>query len=607
MSSRFQVLVGDMRQVLQTVPANSVDAIVTDPPYGLAFMGKGWDAQVPGPEYWREALRVAKPGAHLLAFGGTRTAHRLACAIEDAGWELRDCLSWLYGSGFPKSHDVSKAIDREAGAERTIVSRPGVKSGCSPDMNTYAPGLNAGFQQRELLAPATPAAAQWNGWGTALKPAWEPIYLARKPLVGTVASNVLAHGCGGLNVDGCRIETSETLGRFNHARTEGTSYVVQREDKLIDNSGGLGRWPANLCLDEWEDQVLRLKHDVQAEVARVIRLYFEGVSAVRGRDQDLSEQGGSQALLHSEVLPQGTRIADGGVVTSHGDQTHTRGVGENESTPPQAGSASPHVEGRALVDAGILGAGVCDVAGSRPSTVPPQALHYGAQTCDGTFARSPAPEIGNSAPLQRGQNGQSIDELGTARQRNAQARTSSDCEGIEGVASGERALEARASAIPAGWLAYFEPTGRFVRCGAAAMLDEQTGVLKSGALKPYLDKADSTSYGMSGYVHNVSSAANEGGASRFFYVAKASRSEREAGLNGNGARANTHPTVKPIALMRWLVRLITPPGGIVLDPFAGSGTTGCAALLEGMRFLGIELQPEFRAIAEARITHMEAA
>jgi len=150
----IDLMLGDCRERMATLEPESVDSIVTDPPYGLSFMGKGWDHGVPGVQFWAEALRVAKPGAHLLAFGGTRTFHRLAVAIEDAGWEVRDCVMWVYGSGFPKSHNLS---------------------------------------------------GEWSGWGTALKPAWEPVIVARKPLVGTVAANVLAHGTGALNIDGCRV------------------------------------------------------------------------------------------------------------------------------------------------------------------------------------------------------------------------------------------------------------------------------------------------------------------------------------------------------------------------------------------------------------------
>ena len=191
---------GDCRDVMATMDASSVDAIVTDPPYGLAFMGKDWDHGVPGVEFWTEALRVAKPGAHLLAFGGTRTFHRLACAIEDAGWEIRDTIMWVYGSGFPKSHDVSKAIDKAAGAEREVVGQRDTKTGSNKETNWKCSSPRI----MDVTAPATDAARQWSGWGTALKPAWEPIIVARKPLCGTVAENVLRHGTGGINIDGCR-------------------------------------------------------------------------------------------------------------------------------------------------------------------------------------------------------------------------------------------------------------------------------------------------------------------------------------------------------------------------------------------------------------------
>lgn len=388
-----RVIVGDMRSVLAELEADSVDATCSDPPYGLEFMGKRWDQQVPGPEYWREVMRVLKPGAYLVAFGGTRTAHRLACAIEDAGFEVRDCLSWLYGSGFPKSLDVGKAIDRELGAERHRVVRPGVKSGCSPDLNTYGSGLNVGFRQRELRAPATDEAARWDGWGTALKPAWEPIYLCRKPMSGTVASNVREHGVGALNIDETRIGVGKRV-PGSPKRADASTHTVS----LPGYPGGsghdanVGRWPANVALDE--------------------------VAA-----RELDAQSGS------------TQSSD--------------------------------------------------------------------------------------------------------RPRNNAA-------------------------------------------------DQQPTSWGKGA--------------------NVSSGYTDfGGASRFFYTAKASRAEREAGLEAldddTDGRLNQHPTVKPVSLMRWLIRMITPPGGLVLDPFCGSGSTGVAAVLEGSRFIGVELNADYAEVARGRIAH----
>ena len=180
---------GDCIDVMRTMPDASIDAIVTDPPYGLGFMGRKWDDLPPSLPWAQECLRVLKPGGHLLAFGGSRTWHRLAVAVEDAGFDIRDSIAWLYGQGFPKSHDVSKAIDKAAGAEREVVGIGG-KSGKA--RNSMA-GDFAG--EWDTTAPATPDAERWQGWGTALKPAFEPVVVARKPLAGTVAANGLTVIC----------------------------------------------------------------------------------------------------------------------------------------------------------------------------------------------------------------------------------------------------------------------------------------------------------------------------------------------------------------------------------------------------------------------------
>ncbi len=288
----YRIEVGDCLDVLRGLDDDSVDAVVTDPPYGIGFMGRAWDHGVPGVEYWREVLRVAKPGAHVVAFGGTRTYHRLAVAIEDAGAEIRDCFVWAYGTGFPKSHDVSKAIDRGDSQnrdrqlrftawmrstgitaeqinratgtvmgshyltnksqpsiatvelfdalrpylpevpeeiERLVCERTGIEwtaykqrpiigkhttSSPGQNMQIGIGGKGTALSLATITAPATDDARRWSGWGTALKPAWEPAVMARKPLIGTVAANVLAHGTGAINVDGCRIAVDDAAGRF---------------------------------------------------------------------------------------------------------------------------------------------------------------------------------------------------------------------------------------------------------------------------------------------------------------------------------------------------------------------------------------------------------
>lgn len=367
---------------------NSVDAIVTDPPYGLSFMGKRWDYDVPGTEIWAECLRVLKPGGHLLAFAGTRTQHRMAVRIEDAGFDIRDMIAWVYGSGFPKSHN-----------------------------------------------------GPWGG--TALKPALEPITMARKSLAGTVAATWKEHGTTGLNIDFCRIATADGLGGGdqNGARKIGPegwhrpwmqdeqakAAHAERCNANVAKAEALGRWPANLI------------HDGSAEV-------IAAFPAAPGQKADLSED---------EASPRIARVYEGG-------------------------------------------------------------------------------------PLSR----------------NGEASASSANQGSVGF-----------------------------------------------KVRPGARRADS------------------GSAARFFYCAKATRKDRNDGLETGSVPAvragatmrdretadwaarngNHHPTVKPTDLMRYLCRLVTPRGGLVLDPFAGSGSTGRAALMEGFQFIGIELDPEYAAIADARI------
>lgn len=413
---------GDCAEEMRDLASNSIDAIVTDPPYGLAFMGAKWDnfggkscgndsAEVRrqkaeeyaaknagAPRYanghggaptldamrsfqtamtpiFAEALRVAKPGAHLLAFGGTRTYHRLVCAIEDAGWEVRDCIMWVYGSGFPKSMDVAKAIDKASGYEGEVVGTRIVDVGMQGG-NMHA-GRKQQQQQQQIRALSSKAAA-WNGWGTALKPAVEPIVVARKPLKGTVAANVLTYGTGAINIDGCRVPTDEAVVVHSPARK---TLLDSGHKDLGTWENNKGRFPANLIHDG-SDEVLALFPDSKGQCG-----------AVKGTE-----------------------------------------------------------------------------------------------------------------PSRTGSNG---------------------------------------------------------------------------------------IYGKYNRQNTMSPRGDTGSAARFFYCAKASRAER--------GDFNDHMTVKPLALMRYLVRLVTRKGGTILDPFMGSGSTGIAAIQEGMNFVGIERDPHYYEIAWRRI------
>ena len=244
MADRLTLHHGDCLEVLRSLPDCSVDSVVTDPPYGLSFMGKRWDYDVPSVEVWTECLRVLKPGGHLLAFAGTRTQHRMAVRIEDAGFEIRDMIAWVYGSGFPKSLDVSKAIDKAAGAEREVIGKME-----NPASSIYSQSENEMSRDVPITAPATPEAKQWQGWGTALKPALEPITVARKPLIGTVAENVLQHGTGAINVDGGRVGTDGGTTRSEQAPYAESGWRTGHKVEMLNS----GRWPANFIHDGSEE------------------------------------------------------------------------------------------------------------------------------------------------------------------------------------------------------------------------------------------------------------------------------------------------------------------------------------------------------------------
>jgi DNA modification methylase len=266
----------DCLNVLREMPDNSVDSIVTDPPYGISFMAKKWDYDVPSVKVWKEALRVLKPGGHALIACGTRTQHRMVCNIEDAGFEIRDVVSWIYGSGFPKSLNISKAIDKAAGVEREVIhSKTGAKPGTHGGSGQYGHG-----EDRSITAPATDEAKQWDGWGTALKPSCEFFTLCRKPLSeSTVAKNVLKWGTGGINIDGCRVgkaikPTQSGMQRFREYSDKNTGQ--SRPKMQATTPKEQGRFPANLI------------HDGSQEV---LDLFPETKSAVRkpsesGKAQD---------------------------------------------------------------------------------------------------------------------------------------------------------------------------------------------------------------------------------------------------------------------------------------------------------------------------------
>lgn len=273
---KFTLYNDDCLNALKLMEDNSIDSCVTDPPYGLSFMGKAWDYDVPKAEIWKEVFRVLKPGAHLLAFFGSRTYHRGVVQIEDAGFEIRDQIMWLYGSGFPKSHNVSKQIDAAAGAKRQVVGtrkHPTLKDTNKIEESANAAhGDNTWKREWELTEPATDEAKQWDGWGTALKPAHEPIVVARKPFKQSVAKNVLEHGTGAINIDDCRVgvapdddvfaKNPNTKGGFGH----GNAAVYGDSNGAPEYDPSKGRWPANVIHDGSDEVVQNFPESNSARI-----------------------------------------------------------------------------------------------------------------------------------------------------------------------------------------------------------------------------------------------------------------------------------------------------------------------------------------------------
>jgi hypothetical protein len=303
-----KVIHGDCIETMNQMEPETISAIVTDPPYGLGFLGRKWDALPPSKEWAEACYRVLKPGGHIVAFGGTRTWHRLAVAIEDAGFEMRDSLAWLYGSGFPKSHDVGKAIDKLAGAEREVVGTRNTAKGNGGTGNDFLTESSRAATV-DVTAPATPEAAQWDGWGTALKPAFEPIVLARKPFPGTVARNVLEHGTGAINVDACRIGTEARVNPSGFIASGSNNYIGGPRDRHRPPTEATGRWPANVLLDQhaagWVDEQSGDAGGTGG--ARKPNAASLGVTGWKGGAWDRNDTGGASRFFYTAKAPKSER------------------------------------------------------------------------------------------------------------------------------------------------------------------------------------------------------------------------------------------------------------------------------------------------------------
>jgi site-specific DNA-methyltransferase (adenine-specific) len=435
--NKVTLLKGDCLQKLKELKDNSVDSVVTDPPYEIGFMGKGWDDSgiANNPELWKEVLRVLKPGGHLLSFSHSRTYHRQAVAVEDAGFEIRDQIMWIYGSGFPKSHNIGKAVDKIEGNEREVV---GVSDN-TRDRNNHEYNSVGNFGSNEIIE--TKGHSPYEGWGTALKPAHEPIVMARKPFKGNVANNVLEWGTGGINVDGCRIgsEVRTTPIHSTDVKEDNTLFGLHPTIQHHREETTLGRFPANIIFDEEAGKIL----DEQSGIRKT------------GGVKTQVDNGANQPINLGGGLTKPREASEGGASRFFYCPKSSK-KDRNEGMPEQV----PQFTGRPRREDGSV------------------------------IYKETHPE-------------------------------------------------------------------------------EWAEVMKT---KPRKEK--------------TSLAASE-----------------EILQPTTKGTMNTHPTVKPTDLMAYLIRLITPKGGLVLDPFMGSGSTGKAAVREGMNFIGIEREDEYMEIAKSRIDY----
>jgi site-specific DNA-methyltransferase (adenine-specific) len=454
----MKLLLGDCLDKLKELEANSVDSIVTDPPYGLAFMGKKWDYDVPSQAIWEECMRVLKPGGHILSFAGSRTYHRMAVRIEDAGFEIRDQIMWIYGSGFPKSHNVGNAIDKKNGAGNRGHA---ISSGNQLHPTTGLARPNG--EKLDKYEARTEEGKGWEGWGTALKPAHEPIVMARKPIVGTVADNVLEWGVGGINIDGCRVSAgNDYSNRNSYTDRETNSSTFQSGGQMKSDPNDGGRFPANIILDEEAGKILD--------------------------EQSGNIKGGKNMQPFASPINNPVRM-------NSSKQINRKGYEDNGGASrffycPKA-SKKDRDEGM-------------------PESVP-------------QFTGRPRREDG------------SVIYKETHAEEWAEAMAKKERKDKTSLAGAEEKLQ--------------QLNGAKVIKGRDAGQDSRS-------------------------------------------VAHKARPT---------ARMNIHPTVKPTELMKYLIRLVTPKGGVVLDPFMGSGSTGKAAVIEGMEFIGIEREEEYYEIAKQRI------
>jgi DNA modification methylase len=578
LDGKVRLLPGDCREVMATLPDASVDAIVCDPPYGLAFMGRAWDAPDGAPfavELWAQALRVLKPGGHVVAFSGTRTYHRLACAIEDAGFEIRDQLAWVYGSGFPKSMDVAKQLDKVAGVKGEFgapksaahadmlargVARRGEKheGWDRPWMDDPEAVSNA---QRQYI-PSTDAARQWQGWGTALKPSWEPICLARKPL-SSLETNVLAVVESQLREHGVRGEIRWKRGSASDAGKQ-KNPPHSSSIELPEAAGTSASLAETSARSRTERSTPRTTADGGANGQKTIAT---GLGSI---PEKLTQ---SSAPMFSAHTGEDASVAGNRKNVSSPSTTST--AAEQSTGKPSTARSTPNSVERDTRPAIASFAGIATgLTGSLAHVLINQSEDGMFVWPDGLPEFVPAKALTVAANvLAHGTGALNID--GT-RVGTADTYTYPNGRGGSPIHKGGQDCSAPAESNPLGrWPANLLHDGS----------EEVVALFPESGDNWRADKGAGLGYHGADAARGAAGHTDSGSAARFFYTSKADAEDR---------LGSTHPTVKPVDLMQWLCRLVCPKGGVVLDPFAGTGTTGEAAWREGMRAILIEREPEYQ-------------
>jgi len=560
-----KVLHGDCLEVLKTIEDNTVDSIVTDPPYELGFMGKSWDNTgiANNPVMWAECLRVLKPGGHLLSFGGTRTYHRMASAIEDAGFEVRDMIEWIYGSGFPKSLNIGKAVDKLQGNEREVSRvRTDGSGNATSENNMY--DADHKFVATKVFNE-TKGTSEWEGWGTALKPAHEPICMARKPLAEkTVAENVLKYGTGGINIDESRVAANWKEERpeswFNSGKSKSGNPTYDGNLKSLTEStvgerlNDAGRFPANLIHDNSEE----------------VRGCFPENKSTMGK----TRSGGRSGGIMGNPVERSDKDEPFGFNDSGNASRFFKSIKKDLQYSPK----------HAILKLCENNISVNNAENNLKTT---SQIELVANIFSALKSATPNLDLLN----------QNLNALFVEK--------SADSTEIDFVAKCVAIKELPEELVSQQEYTVFQDFMEdYKKCSLTQnpVSAEKLGNTDITQIMTSLLK-------LSGYVlavieENISSENQEGQKCDYrslVYIPKASKSERTA----QGTISNSHPTIKPIALMEYLIKMITPTGGTVLDPFAGSGSTLVVAKQNGFNYIGIEMTAEYIPIIEARLSSIE--